>query len=70
MSNHKFFNANDKLVLLMHGGLRSENGKTGLSLLRYAGHRVVAVVDRHEAGRSASEVTIFRSPNMCRSWHR
>lgn len=62
MSNHKFFNANDKLVLLMHGGLRSENGKTGLSLLRYAGHRVVAVVDRHEAGRSASEVTNIPLP--------
>ncbi len=64
MLSHNFFRPDDKLALLMHGGLRSENGKTGLSLLRYAGHRVSVVIDRHEAGKSASEVTGIPLPKQ------
>ena len=57
MLSSNFYSPDDKLALLMHGGLRSDNGKTGLSLLRYAGHRVSVVIDRHESGKSAEEVT-------------
>ncbi|MCU0711469.1 MAG: DUF1611 domain-containing protein [Pirellula sp.] len=63
MLSHSFYNPDDKLAVLMHGGMRSENGKTGLSLLRYAGHRVVVVIDRQEAGQSAEEVTRIPLPH-------
>ncbi|XZE20763.1 DUF1611 domain-containing protein [Pirellulaceae bacterium SH449] len=57
MTKDRYYRPDDKLALLMHGGLRSETGKTGLSLLRYAGDRVSVVIDREEAGKSVQEVT-------------
>ncbi|MBL9199876.1 MAG: DUF1611 domain-containing protein [Opitutaceae bacterium] len=47
-----------RLAILQHGGLLTpKHGKTGLSLLRYRGDEVVAVVDRDAAGRSLREIT-------------
>jgi uncharacterized NAD-dependent epimerase/dehydratase family protein len=57
MTKDRYYRPDDKLALLMHGGLRSEIGKTGLSLLRYAGDRVSVVIDREEAGKSIREIT-------------
>ena len=64
MLSSNFYSSDDKLALLMHGGLRSDNGKTGLSLLRYAGHRVSVVIDRNEAGNSAGEITGIPLPHQ------
>lgn len=46
-----------RLAILQHGGFSSRHGKTGLSLLRYRGGEVVAVVDRENAGRSLREIS-------------
>ncbi|HEY0945104.1 MAG TPA: DUF1611 domain-containing protein [Opitutaceae bacterium] len=46
-----------RLALLQHGGFSSRYGKTGISLLRYRGAEVVAVIDRETAGRSLREVS-------------
>ena len=49
--------ARQRLVVLQHGGISGIYGKTGLSLLRYRGDEVVAVVDHETAGRSLRELT-------------
>ncbi|MEN9251876.1 MAG: DUF1611 domain-containing protein [Thermostichales cyanobacterium BF3_bins_165] len=46
-----------RLLLLMHQGLKGDNGKTGLSLLRYRGSQVVAVVDADCAGENLTTLT-------------
>lgn len=47
-----------RLVILQHAGLlTTKHGKTGISLLRYRGDEVVAVIDREAAGRSLREIT-------------
>ena len=47
-----------RLVILQHAGLLTpKHGKTGISLLRYRGDEVVAVIDREAAGRSLREIT-------------
>ena len=47
-----------RLVILQHSGLLTpKHGKTGISLLRYRGDEVVAVIDRDAAGRSLREIT-------------
>ena len=46
-----------RLAILQHGGFTARFGKTGLSLLRYRGAEVVAVIDRETAGRSLREVS-------------
>lgn len=51
-----------RLALLQHGGFSSRYGKTGISLLRYRGSEIVAVVDRETAGRSLREVS--QLPNV------
>jgi len=50
------------VVLLMHGGLDSLVGKTGLAMLRYRRGPIVAVVDPSHGGRSLEEVTGIRRP--------
>ncbi|MEX1324098.1 MAG: DUF1611 domain-containing protein [Synechococcaceae cyanobacterium] len=51
-----------RLVVLLHGGLADLSGKTGLALLRYRSGPVVAVVDPAHAGRSLAEVTGIDRP--------
>jgi uncharacterized NAD-dependent epimerase/dehydratase family protein len=46
-----------RLAILQHGGFTTRHGKTGISLLRYRGAEVVAVIDRETAGRSLREVS-------------
>ena len=49
--------ARQRLAILQHGGFSSRHGKTGMSLLRYRGDEVVAVIDRETAGRGLREVS-------------
>jgi uncharacterized NAD-dependent epimerase/dehydratase family protein len=57
MPKHPSYRADDRLALLMHDGLTSDRGKTGLVLLRFASERVVAVIDEKHAGGSLREIT-------------
>jgi uncharacterized NAD-dependent epimerase/dehydratase family protein len=63
MPKHPHYRADDSLVLLQHGGLTSDKGKTGLVLLRFAPERVVAVIDQEHVGGSLSEITGISLPN-------
>lgn len=47
----------NRLAILMHGGIRGQFGKTGLGLLRYSRNPIVAVIDRECAGESLPELT-------------
>jgi uncharacterized NAD-dependent epimerase/dehydratase family protein len=46
-----------RVAILLHEGIRSTSGKTGLSLLRYSEASIVAVIDRECAGQSLPELT-------------
>lgn len=48
---------NQRVVILLHGGIYGDSGKTGLSLLRYSEAPVVAAIDRDCAGKSLTELT-------------
>ncbi|WP_231605121.1 DUF1611 domain-containing protein [Synechococcus sp. CBW1006] len=45
------------IVLLQHGGLTDQGGKTGLAMLRYRHGPIVAVIDPENAGRRVQELT-------------
>lgn len=49
--------SNQRIAILLHGGIRGLHGKTGLTLLRYGEARVVAVIDSDCAGESLGELT-------------
>ncbi|MEM7771378.1 MAG: DUF1611 domain-containing protein [Cyanobacteria bacterium P01_E01_bin.6] len=46
-----------KVAILLHEGLSSSGGKTGISLLRYSELPIVAVIDHESVGKSVVEVT-------------
>ncbi|NJR19140.1 MAG: DUF1611 domain-containing protein [Calothrix sp. CSU_2_0] len=48
---------NQRVAILLHGGIEGTVGKTGLSLLRYSEAPIVAVIDRECAGKSLTELT-------------
>ena len=48
---------NQRVVILLHGGICGDGGKTGLSLLRYSEAPIVAAIDRDCAGKSLTELT-------------
>jgi uncharacterized NAD-dependent epimerase/dehydratase family protein len=48
---------NQRIAILLHGGVQGRIGKTGLSLLRYSESPIVAVIDRDCAGKSITELT-------------
>ncbi|TAE58991.1 MAG: DUF1611 domain-containing protein [Nostocales cyanobacterium] len=48
---------NKKIAILLHEGLTSAQGKTGLSILRYSESPIVAVIDRECPGKSFCELT-------------
>jgi uncharacterized NAD-dependent epimerase/dehydratase family protein len=48
---------NQRVAILLHGGIESTSGKTGLSLLRYSEAPIVAVIDKECAGKSLTELT-------------
>ncbi|MBE9181317.1 DUF1611 domain-containing protein [Oculatella sp. LEGE 06141] len=54
--------ATDRIAILLHEGLQTSKGKTGLSLLRYGENPVVAVVDYESTGRSLAELTGIDRP--------
>ena len=49
--------AEHRVVILLHQGIRSRHGKTGLTFLRYSEATVVAVIDKQCAGESLSQLT-------------
>jgi uncharacterized NAD-dependent epimerase/dehydratase family protein len=49
--------ANHRVAILLHEGIRGTQGKTGLALLRYREAQIVAVIDRECAGESLSQLT-------------
>ncbi|PSB03947.1 DUF1611 domain-containing protein [Merismopedia glauca] len=50
-------NTNDKIAILLHQGINSVLGKTGLAVLRYTQASVVAVIDLDNAGKSLKQLT-------------
>lgn len=46
-----------RVVILLHNGIRGDHGKTGLAMLRYSNAEIVAVIDRECAGKSLVELT-------------
>jgi uncharacterized NAD-dependent epimerase/dehydratase family protein len=46
-----------RIAILMHQGLQSVNGKTGISILRYSEIPIVAVIDQAYAGGTLAELT-------------
>lgn len=48
---------NHRLAVLLHEGIRGQNGKTGLTLLRYSQASIVAVIDQQSTGESLSQLT-------------
>ena len=46
-----------RIAILLHGGILSRGGKTGLAVLRYRESEIVAVIDKESAGRSLVEMT-------------
>lgn len=57
MPRHPQYDANDRLAILLHGGITGIHGKTGLALLRFAPQRCVVVIDRLTAGGNLAELT-------------
>jgi uncharacterized NAD-dependent epimerase/dehydratase family protein len=47
----------DRIAILMHNGLKGAKGKTGISMLRYSPHQIVAVIDETAVGESVSALT-------------
>lgn len=50
-------NSDSRIVILLHEGVKTSRGKTGLSLLRYSDIPIVAVIDQDCAGLSLPELT-------------
>ncbi len=50
-------NKSDRVIILLHDGIESHHGKTGLAFLRYSQTKIVAVIDRDCAGKSLVELT-------------
>jgi uncharacterized NAD-dependent epimerase/dehydratase family protein len=46
-----------RLAVLLHGGIKGQNGKTGLTVLRYSPNPVAVVIDREAPGESIVEHT-------------
>lgn len=46
-----------RLAILLHDGIRGNQGKTGLALLRFSEATIVAVIDRETAGDSLADLT-------------
>ncbi|MFP5269624.1 DUF1611 domain-containing protein [Coleofasciculus sp.] len=52
-----YLTSDQRVAILLHEGIRGDQGKTGLTLLRYTEATVVAVIDKDCAGESLSELT-------------
>lgn len=52
-----YLTADSRIALLMHEGLQSRMGKTGLAMLRYGQAPIVAVIDYQSAGQSLVDLT-------------
>jgi uncharacterized NAD-dependent epimerase/dehydratase family protein len=48
---------NCRIAVLLHGGVKDNQGKTGLAYLRYGAAKVVAAIDEETAGESLRELT-------------
>lgn len=52
-----YLTSDQPVAILLHEGIRGDQGKTGLTLLRYSEATVVALIDKDCAGESLSELT-------------
>src|SRR5512146_1149903 len=52
-----YLTPNHRIALLLHDGLQSSRGKTGISMLRYSDIPIVAAIDSESVGRSIPELT-------------
>lgn len=52
-----YLTADSRIALLMHEGLKSRLGKTGMAMLRYGQSPIVAVIDYQSAGQSLADLT-------------
>lgn len=57
-----YLTASHRVAILLHKGIQGENGKTGLSFLRYGDVPVVAVIDSDCAGQSLEALTRIPQP--------
>ncbi|MEQ1828584.1 MAG: DUF1611 domain-containing protein [Pirellula sp.] len=57
MPKHPLYRPDDRLAILMHDGLTSDRGKTGLVLLRFAPERVAVIIDQKHPGASLRDIT-------------
>ncbi len=55
-------NPEQRVAILLHGGIRGTQGKTGLTMLRYSDAAIAAVIDRESAGESLVELTGISRP--------
>lgn len=51
------FTSNSRIAVLLHGGLRGNQGKTGLALIRYRPEQIVVVIDQEAPGESLRALT-------------
>ena len=49
--------SDSRIAVLLHGGIRGTQGKTGLALLRYRPDTIAVVIDRQCAGESLAALT-------------
>ncbi|MBE9047359.1 DUF1611 domain-containing protein [Pleurocapsales cyanobacterium LEGE 10410] len=49
--------ADSRVAILLEGGIKGHQGKTGLAFLRYSSCNIVAVIDRDSAGKSLTKLT-------------
>ena len=49
--------ANNRVAILLEGGVKGHHGKTGLAFLRYSQTNIVAVIDSESGGKSLVELT-------------
>jgi uncharacterized NAD-dependent epimerase/dehydratase family protein len=57
-SHPKFmFTSTSRIAVLLHGGLKGTQGKTGLALIRYRPDRITVAIDQDAAGESFSALT-------------
>ena len=52
-----YLTAKNRIAILLHQGIRGDNGKTGLAFLRYREADIVAVIDARSAGEFLSQLT-------------
>jgi uncharacterized NAD-dependent epimerase/dehydratase family protein len=56
-SRDKMFSSTSRIAVLLHGGLRGTQGKTGLALMRYRPENIAVVIDQEAPGENLRRLT-------------